>query len=93
MTDTFPHRLSVLKELRGRWDSNEAVAMQIVSALKAPADRFSLLWEMMDRLEGLETASKRLCVMARTSGGVAGPDSLLMEACDQLEELFGHDRY
>lgn len=38
----------------------------------------------------LEDALKLLTVMARTSGGTAGPDAELMAACDKAEKLLPH---
>jgi hypothetical protein len=38
-----------------------------------------------DRLERVEAALSWLVICARTSGGAAGPDPQLMDACDQAE--------
>lgn len=35
----------------------------------------------------LFNALRKLTMMARTSGGIAGPDPMLMDACDEAEAL------
>jgi hypothetical protein len=64
---------------------------------KAEAERDAALAELAELREELsgvknvstETAKamKRLVVCARTSGGTAGPDAGLMEACEQAEKM------
>lgn len=58
MTDTFQHRLSVLKELRGR-ENEDGTWRDILIALRSDG-RFALLWEMIDRLEACEAALERI---------------------------------
>ncbi|YCH23139.1 hypothetical protein M1D96_06440 [Pseudomonas sp. D1-3] len=88
LLDELDSQANQFKEWQARHHANYCSVAEERDQLRAEVEA---LREELGGIKNVSTettkAMKRLCLHARTSGGTAGPDQGLMDACEQAEKM------